>query len=233
MKRIGKNWKDTRNNLYHKCYKETRTFKKNLKHRPLGIEENEWKRKSSKQLYTHTGGSKILARKKDEVKKEQGRPVGRGELFIITHKKKMARISIPMRVLLEAIANVERQDESSKHLSQNDSLAQVLGKEDPGRVCALGAGPCPTQVFVNTAGQPSGSGEQNEEYERRIAELTTKIEEEQAKRQSMGKVLGYIIQQQGGNLLADAAVALDDLGSTPTSACARPSSSGNHDPQQK
>nr|XP_025684678.1 protein enabled homolog [Arachis hypogaea] len=47
----------------------------------------------------------------------------------------------------EAIVIVERQDGSSKHLSQNDSLAQVLGKEHPGRVHALGAGPCPTQVF--------------------------------------------------------------------------------------
>ncbi|RYQ82801.1 hypothetical protein Ahy_B10g101371 [Arachis hypogaea] len=56
----------------------------------------------------------------------------------------MARISILMR---EAIVIVERQDGSSKHLSQNDSLAQVLGKEHPGRVHALGAGPCPTQVF--------------------------------------------------------------------------------------
>ncbi|RYR24888.1 hypothetical protein Ahy_B02g058463 [Arachis hypogaea] len=136
-------------------------------------------------------------------------------------------------MIKEAIANVERQDESSKHLSQNDSLAQVLGKEHPGRVRTLGAELCPTQVFGNAAGQSSGSSEQNEEYERRIAELIAKIEEEQAKRQLMGKVLGYIIQQQGGNLPADVAVTLDDLGSIPTSSRARPSSSGNHDPQQK
>nr|XP_025637194.1 uncharacterized protein LOC112732660 [Arachis hypogaea] len=165
--------------------------------------------------------------------KEQGRPVGRGELFIITHKKKNGSYIHPdARVVSEAIANVDRQDESSKHISQNDSLVQVLGKEHPGRVHALGAGPCPTQVFCNTAGQPSGSREQNEEYERRIAELTAKIEEEQAKRQSMGKVLGYIIQQQGGNLPVDVAAALDDLGSTSTSSRARPSSSGNHDPSK-
>ncbi|RYQ82943.1 hypothetical protein Ahy_B10g101542 [Arachis hypogaea] len=232
MQMIGKNWKDTRHNLYHKCYKETRTFEENLKHRPSGIEENHWKwfleyrqkeetkkkckqntLNRSKQFYTHTGGSKTLARKKDEVEKEQGRPIGRGELFIITHKKKMTRYIHPdARVVSEAIVNVERQDESSKHLSQNDSLAQVLGKKHPGRVHALGARPCPTQVFGNAAGPPS---------------------EEQAKRQLIEKVLGYLIQQQGDNLPADVDVELDYLGSISTLSRARPSSSGNHDPQQK
>ncbi|XLT01373.1 hypothetical protein HN51_050724, partial [Arachis hypogaea] len=67
------------------CYKEIRTYEENLEHRPKGIEENEWKKfidyrqkeetmkkckqnalNQSKQLYTHTGGSKTLARKKDE-----------------------------------------------------------------------------------------------------------------------------------------------------------------------
>ncbi|XP_052111507.1 uncharacterized protein LOC107468952 [Arachis duranensis] len=249
MKRIGKNWKGTRHNLYHKCYKEIRTYEENLEHHPKGIKENEWKNfldyrqkeetkkkckqntlNRSKQLYTYTGGSKTLARKKDKVDKEQGRPVGRRELFIMTHKKKIARISIPMR---EAIANVERQDESSKHLSQNDSLAQVLGKEHPGRVRALGAEPCPTQVFDNAARQSSGSTEPNEEYERRIAELIAKLEREQAKRQSIHKVLGYLVQQQGGNLLAEVAVELAFLDSTPNSSRARPSSFGNHDLQQK
>ncbi|XP_020961326.1 uncharacterized protein LOC110263838 [Arachis ipaensis] len=133
----------------------------------------------SKQLYTHTGGSKTFARKKDEVEREQGRPIGRGELFIMTHKKRDGSYIHPdARVVSEAIANVERQDGSSKHLSQNDSLAQVLGKEHPGRVRALGAGPCPTQVFGNAAGQPSGSAKSNAEDKRMIVELTAKLEEE-------------------------------------------------------
>ncbi|RYR43783.1 hypothetical protein Ahy_A08g040183 [Arachis hypogaea] len=167
--------KDTRHNLYHKYYKETSTFEKNLEHRLSRIEENEWKWffEYRQKEETKISLSIFYYFHKNIHEKEQGRPVGRRELFIITHKKKIARIFIPMRMLL---------DESSKHLSQNDSLAQVLGKEHPRRVRALGAGPCPTQVFGNAAGQPSGSGEQNEKYERRIAELTAKIEEEQAKR---------------------------------------------------
>ncbi|RYR24488.1 hypothetical protein Ahy_B02g057991 [Arachis hypogaea] len=100
--------------------------------------------------------------------------------------------------------NVERQDGSSKHLSQNDLLAQVLGKEHPGRVRALGAGPCPTQVFGNAARQPSGSAESNAEDKRMIAELTAKLEKEWAKRQSIHKL--------GGNLPVEIAEELAFVG---------------------
>ncbi|XP_020964690.1 uncharacterized protein LOC110265782 [Arachis ipaensis] len=152
----------------------------------------------------------------------------------MTHKKKDGSYIHPhARVVSEAIANVERQDGSSKHLSQNDSLAQVFGKEHPGRVRALSAGPCFTQVFGNAAGQPLGSAESNAEDKRMIAELTAKLEEEQAKRQSIHKVLGYVVQQLGGNLPFEIAKELAFVGGTPDSSCAGPSSSGNHDPQQK
>ncbi|QHN88403.1 uncharacterized protein DS421_16g563250 [Arachis hypogaea] len=201
LKRIGKNWKDSRHHLFHRCYKQIRTYEENLRHHPKGIDKNDWKKfvdyrlnedtqkkckqntlNRSKQVYTHTGGSKTLARKKDEVEREQGRPVGRGELFIMTHKKRDGSYIHPdARVVSEAISNVERQDGSSKQLSQNDSLAQVLGKEHPGRVRALGAGPCPTQIFGNAAGIPLGSAESNAEDKRTIAELTAKLEEERAK----------------------------------------------------
>ncbi|RYR27780.1 hypothetical protein Ahy_B01g051830 [Arachis hypogaea] len=253
LKRIRKNWKDSRHHLFHRCYKQIRTYEKNLQHHPKGIDKNDWKKfvdyrlneetqkkckqntlNRSKQLYTHTGGSKTLARKKDEVEREQGRPVSRGELFIMTHKKRDGSYIHPdARVVSEAIANVERQDGSSKHISQNDSLAQVLGKEHPGRVRVLGAGPCPTQVFGNAAGQPSGSAESNAEDKRMIAELTAKLEEERAKRQSINKVLGYVVQQLGGNLPAEIAEELTFVGGTPDSSCAGPFSSGNHNPQQK
>ncbi|RYR77444.1 hypothetical protein Ahy_A01g001903 [Arachis hypogaea] len=149
LKKIGKNWKDTRNHLFHMCYKQIRTYEENLKHHPAGIDKNDWKKF-------------VDCRLKEETQ--------------------------------EAIANVERQDGSSKHLSQNDSLSQVLGKEHPGRVRALGAGPCPTQVFGNPAGQPLGSAESNAEDKRMIVELTAKLEEERAKRQSIHKVLGYVVQ---------------------------------------
>ncbi|XLS85667.1 hypothetical protein HN51_035833 [Arachis hypogaea] len=188
LKRIGKNWKDSRHHLFHRCYKQVKTYEKNLQHHPKGIDKNDWKKFVNYRLNEETQ---------------------------------------------EAIANVERQDGSSMHLSQNDSLAQVLRKEHPGRVRALGAGPCPTQVFGNAAGQPSGSAESNAEDKRMIAELMAKLEEERAKRQSVHKVLGYVVQQLGGNLSVEIAEELAFVGDTPDSSCAGPSSSGNHNPQQK
>ncbi|RYR61679.1 hypothetical protein Ahy_A04g018885 [Arachis hypogaea] len=150
----------------------------------------------------------------------------------MTHKKKDGSYIYPdARVVSEAIANVERHDGSSKHLSQNDSLAQVLRKEHPGRIRALGAGPCPIQVSSNAAGQPSGSAEFNAEDKRMIAELTAKLEEERTKRQSIHKVLGYVVQQLGGNLPVEIAEELVFVGGTPDSSCTGLSSSGNHDPQ--
>ncbi|XP_057730149.1 uncharacterized protein LOC130945453 [Arachis stenosperma] len=167
LKRIGKNWKDSRHHLFHRCYKQIKTYEENFQHHPKGIDKNDGKKFVDYRLNEET------------QEREQGRPVGRGELFIMTHKKKDGSYIHPdARVVSEAIANVERQDGSSNHLSQNDSLAQVLGKEHPGRVRALGAGPCPTQVFGNAAGQPSGSAESNAKDKRMIAELTAKLEEE-------------------------------------------------------
>ncbi|RYR68310.1 hypothetical protein Ahy_A03g014806 [Arachis hypogaea] len=99
-------------------------------------------------------------------------------------------------IIKEAITNIVSQDESSKNLSQNDLLAQVLGKEHPGRVRALGAEPCPTQVFGNAHAQLSGSGVLTEEYHRTIAKLKAEVAEEKAKRQLTKKLLGYLIRQQ-------------------------------------
>ncbi|RYR07288.1 hypothetical protein Ahy_B05g074609 [Arachis hypogaea] len=182
LKRIGKNWKDTRHHLFHRYYKQIRTYEKNFQHHPKGIDKNDWKKFIDYRLNEET------------QEREQGRPVGRGELFIMTHKKKDGSYIHPdARVVSDVIANVERQDGSSKYLSQNDSLAQVLGKEHQGQVRALGVGPCSTQVFGNATGQPSGSAESNAEDKRMIAELTAKLEEERAKRQSIHKVLGYIV----------------------------------------
>ena len=66
-----------------------------------------------------------------------------------------------------------------------------------------------------------------------IAELMAKLEEERAKRQSVHKVLGYVVQQLGGNLPIEIAEELAFVGDTPDSSCAGPSSSGNRNPQQK
>nr|XP_025679024.1 uncharacterized protein LOC112778979 [Arachis hypogaea] len=259
VQRIERSWRNARNHLFHKVYDKELTFEENLKRKPSGIKANHWKwfieyrlkedtqekcRQNainrSKQLYTHTGGSKTMARKRHKEEQRQGRPIGRGEICTMSHKKKNGSyMNEDARVVGEAIEHIESQDPSSKEFSQNDSLAQVLGKEHPGRVRGLGFGPCPTQYFRNIP-QQSDFGVQIEEYQMEIvklkaevAELKAAAAEEKAKRieaeaaekkakmQTMRNLLIYIIQQQGGNLPPDIAADLDSLRSAPTSSHAR------------
>ncbi|RYR53600.1 hypothetical protein Ahy_A06g028793 [Arachis hypogaea] len=107
VQRIENFWKNARNHLFHKVNDEELTFEENLKRKPAGIEANHWKKffeyrlnedtkekyknnvaNRSKQLYTHTGGSKTMARKRHEEELRQGRPIGRGEGWTMSHKKK-------------------------------------------------------------------------------------------------------------------------------------------------
>ncbi|RYR14732.1 hypothetical protein Ahy_B04g071421 isoform A [Arachis hypogaea] len=75
VQRIGRSWRNARNYLFHK-----EKCRKNAINR-------------SKQLYTHTRGSKTMARKRHEEEQRQGRPIGRGEIWTMSHKKKrMVRI---------------------------------------------------------------------------------------------------------------------------------------------
>ncbi|KAL4329747.1 hypothetical protein AHAS_Ahas13G0331000 [Arachis hypogaea] len=118
-------------------------------------------------------------------------------------------------VVWEEIEHIESQDPSSKEFSQNDSVAQVLGKEHLGRVRGLDFGPCPSQCFRNIP-QQSDYGVQIKEYQMEIvklkaeaAELKAAAAEEKAKRQRMEaevakekakmqimeNLLRYIIQQ--------------------------------------
>ncbi|XP_015950074.1 uncharacterized protein LOC107474945 [Arachis duranensis] len=242
IQRIGRNWKNTRNNLFHKFYDSRRTFEQNVNHKPSGIDANHWKwfleyrlkdstkekcRKNAanraKQRYIHTGGSKTLARKRHEEEQRQGRPIGRGEIWTMTHKKQDGTyINEDARLVGEAIEHIESQDVSSKELSQNDSLSQVLGKEHPGRVRGMGFGPCPTQCFRYIP-QQSASSVQVEDYQKEIAELKAEAAilkaeraEDKAKSQTMENLLRYLIQQQGGNLPPDVAANLEALGGAPT-----------------
>ncbi|MED6173726.1 hypothetical protein PIB30_062337 [Stylosanthes scabra] len=116
---------------------------------------------------------------------------------------------------LEAIAEIESRDTSTKELSQNDSLAQVLGKENPGRFRGVGSGPCPTQLFDQTS-QSSSHGVQIHEYQKEIVELRAEAAKEKKKRQTMENVLRFLIQRQGDDLSPEIASQMNALGNGPT-----------------
>ncbi|XP_020976965.1 uncharacterized protein LOC107637860 isoform X2 [Arachis ipaensis] len=105
LKSMGKSWKETRLRLYNAYYEPTSTTEQNIEHHLPKIDREHWRwfldyrakaetqcRKNtinrSKQLYTHTGGSKSFTRWMEEESEQQGKRVSRGELWITVHKKK-------------------------------------------------------------------------------------------------------------------------------------------------
>ncbi|MED6198066.1 hypothetical protein PIB30_062560 [Stylosanthes scabra] len=83
----------------------------------------------------------------------------------------------------EAIQEIEGCDQSSKELSQNDSLAQVFRKEHPGHVRGVGTGPCPTQIINHGTQQTSYASHVDvEEYKKEIIELKADNAKEKRKR---------------------------------------------------
>ncbi|MED6195018.1 hypothetical protein PIB30_034157 [Stylosanthes scabra] len=85
----------------------------------------------AKQLYTHVGGSKSLAKRTEEEEIRHERLFSRGEKWTMVHKRKDGSyIHDDARAIGEAIVEVESRDESTKELSQNDSLAHAKAAEE-------------------------------------------------------------------------------------------------------
>ncbi|RYQ89989.1 hypothetical protein Ahy_B09g096337 isoform H [Arachis hypogaea] len=175
LKQMGKSWKDTRGRLFDSHYKPTRTLEQNLEQRPEGIPRKHWKwfieyrndpatkakckqntLNRKKQLYTHTGGSKSLARAREE--------------------------------------ELEQLDESTRILSENDSLAQALGKEHPETQRML----CELQAEVTTE-------------KLKTKAIEDELAAEKTKRQEIESVLSYLVQQQCGELPPDIAARMNSL----------------------
>ncbi|RYR75652.1 hypothetical protein Ahy_A01g000226 isoform B [Arachis hypogaea] len=210
LQQMEKSWKDTRGRLFDSHYKPTRTLGQNLDQRSERIPREHWKwfidyrndlatkakckqnaLNRKKQLYTHIGGSKSLARAREEEEK---------------------------------ISEIEQLDESTRILSENDSLAQTLGKEHPGRVRGMGHGPTPSQLFRPSL-QPPVDRAQVEEAQRMLCELQAEVTTEKLKRKAMEdelaaekmkrqaieSVLSYLVQQQCGELPLDIAARMNSL----------------------
>ncbi|RYR75651.1 hypothetical protein Ahy_A01g000226 isoform A [Arachis hypogaea] len=244
LQQMEKSWKDTRGRLFDSHYKPTRTLGQNLDQRSERIPREHWKwfidyrndlatkakckqnaLNRKKQLYTHIGGSKSLARAREEESQIQGRTVGRGEVWILKHKRSDGSyIHEEARRIGEKISEIEQLDESTRILSENDSLAQTLGKEHPGRVRGMGHGPTPSQLFRPSL-QPPVDRAQVEEAQRMLCELQAEVTTEKLKRKAMEdelaaekmkrqaieSVLSYLVQQQCGELPLDIAARMNSL----------------------
>ncbi|RYQ86283.1 hypothetical protein Ahy_B10g105955 [Arachis hypogaea] len=203
LQQMGRSWKDTRGRLYDAHYKPTRTLEQNLDNRPAGIPKEHWRwfidyrndpatkakckqnaLNRKKQLYTHTGSSKSLARAREEESQKQGRRAVRGEVWILKHKRLDGTyIHEEAQRIGEKIFEIEQQDETTRILSENDFLAQALGKEHPGRVRGIGFGPTPSQLF-RPSSHPSVDRAQIEEAQRMLFELQAEVTAKKLKRKA-------------------------------------------------
>ncbi|RYQ95909.1 hypothetical protein Ahy_B08g091291 [Arachis hypogaea] len=124
----------------------------------------------------------------------------------------------------EKISEIEHLDESTRILSENDFLAQALGKEQLDKVRGMGHGPTPSQLFRPST-QPPVNRAQVKEAQRMLCELqaesTTKklkrkatedeLAIEKMKKQAIESVLSYLVQQQCGELPPDIAARMNSL----------------------
>ncbi|RYR33422.1 hypothetical protein Ahy_A10g048007 [Arachis hypogaea] len=143
LKMLGRAWKETRNRLYHEHdhYDSQLTIKQNIKGRPPWITADHWRWYLD---YHNSEDAKKKCRKNAVNQSKQ--------LYThISRSKILARLGEEE----ERIAEIEQHDESSRLLSQNDSLAQALEKEHLGRVRGMGTIPTSSQVFVTNSHQPS------------------------------------------------------------------------------
>ncbi|RYQ79679.1 hypothetical protein Ahy_Scaffold2g107643 [Arachis hypogaea] len=212
LKVLGRTWKETRNHLYHYFYKSDLTLEQNIKGRPPGITADHWRWFLD---YRNSEETKEKCRKNTENRSKQ--------LYTYTGgSKSLARLG--EEEAKERITEIEQHDESSRLLSQNDSLAQTLEKEHPGRVHGMGIGPTTSQVFGTNSPQPSIET-QREETQRVLVEIQAElpaeklkrkaIEDEVAaektKRQAMESSPMCLVQGQGGELPPDLAPWMNSL----------------------
>nr|XP_025697480.1 uncharacterized protein LOC112799464 [Arachis hypogaea] len=226
LQQMGRSWKDTREMLYDSYYKPTLTLEQNLNNRPEKIFREHWRwlidyrndpatkvkckqntLNQKKQLYMHTGDSKSLARATEEESQKQRRRVGRGEVWILKHKRRdgtyihedAQRIGVSTlnQLLWKKISEIEQLDETKRILSENDSLAQTLGKERSGRVRGIDFGPTPSQLFCPSS-QPSVDRAQTEETPRMLFELQAEVTAENLRRKTMeDKIAAKKIEKEG------------------------------------
>ncbi|XP_020967533.1 uncharacterized protein LOC110266840 [Arachis ipaensis] len=207
---MGKSWKDMRLRLYDDYYEPTLSTEENIENRPPEIDRDHWR------WY-------LDYRAKPETKSEQeGRIVERGELWIKVHKRRDGSYINDERACnRKDFWRLSNMMESSRVLSQNDSIAQVFGREKLGRVREVGFGPTPSQLF-GTNLQPSVNRVQVEETQRKLNELQTELEAEKLKRKTMKdeaaadkkrikvmeSALIYLFQRQGEELPPEIAAGM-------------------------
>nr|CAD1835694.1 unnamed protein product [Ananas comosus var. bracteatus] len=176
MKVLEKKWKDFKSDLKKKHYDAHSTYEDRL----AVIRDLRNKGNRSKQITTHTAGSKSFARIREEKRKEKGVLPTRAELFKITHIHKNGD---PMtEECAKKIRDIDVKTKNQPALAKKgakevgDLFSDVFGKEKHGHVRGLGLGPTPTHIWTD-APSPAASIRMATEARKKAEEETKEMKE--------------------------------------------------------
>ncbi|QCD89139.1 putative transposase [Vigna unguiculata] len=102
-----------------------------------------------RQIIPHTGGAMSLSRRRENLKLELGKNIGRAEMWKVTHKRKNGTyVNDEAMEIGEKIDELMlKNPETASEISPNDPIGVIFGKEHLGRVRGLSYGACPTLAF--------------------------------------------------------------------------------------
>ncbi|KAK7316582.1 hypothetical protein RJT34_00151 [Clitoria ternatea] len=168
-----------------------------------------------KQTTPHTGGSKLLSRKQNEMEQKLGRAVGRAELYIATHTRKDGSyVNEEARSIGEKMTQEISRCANSTGISIDDAVARVLGQDHSGRVRCLGLGGLHSvafesdERFTGLAYNKSDSTE-NAQLKDEVTQLRTKLAASEESVKSLQTLMLTYIKMKEGSIPTELGALLD------------------------
>ncbi|XP_068488695.1 uncharacterized protein [Phaseolus vulgaris] len=219
MFKIGKLWREYRCKLWNEFYDPLMSRSDLIKNVPAGLNMEQWAvfvdyrlRPSTmnmcnrnrdirkRQVIPHTGGAMSLSRRRNNLKIETGKNIGRAEMWKITHKRKNG-----IYVNEEALEIGEKIDElmltnpkGGSNISPEDPIGVIFGKEHPSRVRGLSYGACLSLAFKGSTTRLSGMNHaSSSSTSSNVEDKITQMENELATvKNQMNTLLAYIASRK-------------------------------------
>ncbi|XP_068504507.1 uncharacterized protein [Phaseolus vulgaris] len=221
MFKIGKLWREYRCKLWNEFYDLLMSRSDLIKNVPAGLNMEQWAvfvdyrlRPSTvnmcnrnrdirkRQIIPHTGGAMSLSRRRNNLKIETGKNIGRAEMWKITHKRKNG-IYVNEEALEIGILSLRFQPhglnlDSGSNISPEDPIGVIFGKEHPGRVRGLSYGACPSLAFKGSTTRLSGMNHaSSSSTSSNVEDKITQMENELATvKNQMNTLLAYIASRK-------------------------------------
>ncbi|KAF1890969.1 hypothetical protein Lal_00001102 [Lupinus albus] len=162
---LGRKWSASRQRLWDEFFNPAKTRDEIIRNVPIGIDKDQWtrfvhyrlrpstvelcrknKEIRKKQVIPHTGGSKPNSRRRREMM-VNGKPPGRGNLYVATHKRKDGTF---VNESAKIVAALTQANNNESEVSPHDSVGRVMGPDHSGRVLTMGTGAVPTNTYRNS-----------------------------------------------------------------------------------